>query len=425
MPVLELVIDASGVRQGVAQTEAALRTVTAQADKTAASVKTVGASLSGAFQTTGGSVQIAQGIAQTAKSFGELNVAAGAFSASRTILELGNTVRDFQQFRTAIGGTTSAFGALGAVIRANPLGAIATAIGLAATAMQLFGGNSRQAAVDYRTLADELKKAEIEAGARRLLGTFDPSSLAQSRQKAIEQAVGGIQGDGAVPTFADLQRITGLSAQELAGSLAGAGNQSAAQFAVGGSFARPRSQGSGAFARNTDGYYNESDPSLIALSRQQALDVLRNSSYSQQSIINARVPEGTGPYGVGSDPFGLGSYRDPSAGQGVRMDSAQRAQLSMENYNRSLEEQARRLEAARQAGEQFGATIGSALFDAVSGANTLRGALASAISSVARQGFSNGASALAGAVFSAVAGATAKQSKANAGVDPGSLAPNE
>ena len=432
MPTLELLIDATGMQRGAAVAKTALDSVTATAGKTATEVQRAGSNLSGAFQLTGGGVQIASGISQTAKAFGELNTAAGLFNASRTLLEIGNTARDFQQLRGAVGGAATVFGTLGAVIRANPIGAVATAIGIAATAFAAFSSGAKQAATDYRALADEVQKAGLESAAKRILGNYDPTTETQARQRAIEQAIAGLQGGAAAPNFQDLSRITGIGNVDLARVLASAGNVQARQYLREGAFNRPveiaGSQGQFAFP-------SSSDLGNLPINSVEATEVLRRafsspapsrgSMFPSSSVIpsNAASIEDSlarslvGRPGFGGFGRGIGGGL-PGLGTPFNAEEQARNEQSIARYNAMLEEQAQRLERAAAAGEQFGQAIGGALFDAISGANTLRGALASVFQSLARQGFQQGVGGIFGAVVKGITGAQAAQNGGSPG--PGS-----
>ena len=137
--VLELVLDPSQMVAGAKQATDALGGLGDKATETEKKFKASGSALSAAFQATGGSIQIAQGITNTAKAFGDLNTQAALFGTSRTILELGKTAQDFRNLAGAAGSAGGALGLLGAAWKASPLGLIATVIGAAAAAMTLFG----------------------------------------------------------------------------------------------------------------------------------------------------------------------------------------------------------------------------------------------------------------------------------------------
>jgi hypothetical protein len=430
MPTLELLIDATGMQRGAAVAKTALDSVTATAAKTATEVQRSGSALSSAFQVTGGGVQIATGISQTAKAFGELNTAAGLFNASRTLLEVGNTARDFQQLRGAVGGAATVFGTLGAVIRANPIGAVATAIGIAATAFAAFSSGAKQAAVDYQALADEIRKNDISDRANRLLGIPDDPAARSGRQlRQIQQLQQGlVAGQGLPGGFNQLRDAAGLSDQQLIAFLAFEGNQSAAQFLSRGSFADSRtvSGGPGGFPRIEN--FENTSPGAVRLTNEQALAVLRSQAQSLlRQTGQVSTPEALGPFARNVSDSALystgvlrpGFNANPSIedilnpdngvpGSGVRMTEEQMQQQA-ERWERINEN----IERATRAGEQFGAAIGGALFDAISGANTLRGALAAVFQSLARQGFQEGVGGLFGAV---VGGITGTQRVQNSGI---------
>lgn len=441
MPTLELLIDATGMQRGSAQAKAALDSIYGAGSRIEPVMQKVGGSLSSAFQVTGGGVQIATGISQTAKAFGELNTAAGLFNASRTLLEIGNTARDFGQLRGAVGGAATVFGTLGAVIRANPIGAVATAIGLAATAFASFSSGARQAVVDYRALADEIRRNDFSDKANQILGiATNPKDRLERQLSQIQQlqtglsAGQGVRPNGIDTSFSDLRDTLGFSDQQLIAFLAFEGNQSASSFLANGGKSGRVTDFSGVSRLS-------SNPNDIPLELGQAQAILRSQaqsilqqlgrvpspSFGPAAPINAASIEDSlanglvGRPGYGGVGRGLGGGL-PGLGTPFNAEEQSRNEQSIARYNAMLEEQAQRLERAAAAGEQFGQAIGGALFDAISGANTLRGALASVFQSLARQGFQQGVGGIFGAVVKGITGAQAAQ---NNGVDPAPLAPNE
>src|SRR5678816_3090787 len=92
--------------------------------------------LNNIFAGTGGTVQIAQGIAQTSKALGELNVQAALFSSSRTLIEVGRTAGDFIRLSESIGMSSGALGALSKAF--GPIAIATTVIGSIVRIMALF-----------------------------------------------------------------------------------------------------------------------------------------------------------------------------------------------------------------------------------------------------------------------------------------------
>jgi hypothetical protein len=423
------------MQRGAAQAKRALDDIYGAGSRIEPLTKQIGQNLGAAFQVTGGGVQIANGISQTARSFGELNTAAGLFNATRLLLDIGNTTRDFREFRGSVGGAATVFGTLGAVIRANPIGAVATAIGLAATAFAAFSSGAKQAVVDYQALADEIRKNDISDRANRLLGIPDDPAARSGRQlRQIQQLQQGlVAGQGLPGGFNQLRDAAGLSDQQLIAFLAFEGNQSAAQFLARGSFADSRTVpgGPGGFPRIEN--FENTSPGAVRLTNEQALAVLRSQAQSllrQTGQVPAQSLEGPFARNVSDSAlYSTGVLRpgfnaNPSIedilnpdngvpGSGVRMTEEQMQQQA-ERWERINEN----IERATRAGEQFGAAIGGALFDAISGANTLRGALAAVFQSLARQGFQEGVGGIFGAVVKGITGTQAAQNGGSPG--PGS-----
>src|SRR5690349_9570318 len=123
MPTLEIGIDASRFMTGVQQVEEGSRrivTVSAQA------ARNMGNLFAGNAQ------QITAGVAATAQAMQQFNAAGATFAASRVLMDIGQAHRDFGLLRQQIGSTSTAWGVLGAAFKANPIGLVATGIGLAA-----------------------------------------------------------------------------------------------------------------------------------------------------------------------------------------------------------------------------------------------------------------------------------------------------
>lgn len=413
MPTLELLVDPKGVEDGVRKAKRSLDDLGGAAGKVSASLSSIG-------QLGTGSVQLASGIAQTAKAFGDLNTTAGLFSASRVLLDIGNTARDFQQLRGAVGGAASAWRVLGTAIAANPIGAVAVAVGAAATAFEIFGSGARKALVDYKALADEVQRNRIDTSVDKILGTFDPAAEAKKNADAIRKLLTGLQaGQGLPGGFNQLRDTTGIGSVDLVRLLNQAGNPQALQYLREGQITLAR--GGGVFNPATGAFSDavSTSPSAIRITDEQARQVLERL-YGRQSAL-AGNPTVFGQGGLfrpvrdfvsqSRTEIDTGLLYKPQPGGGVL--ATDQAARQLEVYTESLQRQAEQLERATRAGEQFGATIGGALFDAIAGANTLRGALASALQSVARQGFESGVSGIFGA---AVRGLTQAQQQSNAGI---------
>lgn len=186
---------ATGVGRAAAAASSDVRKISQAATDASKSVANAGASMRAAFQATGGSIQVAGGIAQTAKAFGELNVAAAAFGSSRALLEIGKTVEDFRELAATVGKTGSVFQTLGAIVKANPLLTIATVLGSIGSLMSIFSDNTKKAAEAFEDLGTAMSKARMDAATAAYLGATGPGT--QGQQQALFEAVGRARTTGA------------------------------------------------------------------------------------------------------------------------------------------------------------------------------------------------------------------------------------
>ncbi len=390
--VLELAIDARPMEQGAAQAKRAIDSVSESALKSQAAI-------SKAFQTTGGAVQVAGGIAQTAKAFSELNVSAGAFGASRALLEIGKTVQDFRELRGAVGASGSAFSVLGTILRAHPLMTLVTVLSTIGGLMSLFSRNTKEAASSFDQLAAAMQKAKLDASTRAYLGLPQDAG---GQQQILFQAIHDVQrtgqgmnlqqfGPGGLGGGADVARYLatrGTEAQQAAArEYMRTGGQNVTRYYAAGMQGTQVTQ----FERGL--------PS-IPLTPEQTQEVLR-ARYRALQPQQVEVQTGTG------DRYGIGSALE----QAVQM-----ASIVALNEKRKLEASQRITEnmerAANYAGN-IGSTVGAAFADVLMKTTTLRQAFAGIVASIARQGLADiGASIFRGAV----SGLTPTQSGANAGV---------
>lgn len=306
---------------------------------------------------------------------------------------------------------------MSAAIRANPIGAAAAAIGAVASGFALFSDGAKTASASWRQLADDVRKANLEAEANSFLGRSDVQAQAAAKSRSYASAVGRISsgGEQADLSFTELQQVLGGTRLDTVRALARSGNAAGRDLLRGGF-----------------GEEDDLDEAVAYISRDQALDIFRRADQGNQGAAVAdfsrrRASQQLGPIGGGlGDSFR--EYRaefGAQSGQGtVRINPEDQVVVSQEKYRKQLERQVEFLDRAVEASQRLGQTLGGALFDAVSGANTLRGALAAAFQSVARQGLQDSVGGLFGTITKAI-GATAKQRAADNGVDPGPLAGNE
>jgi hypothetical protein len=423
MPTLELLIDASGMQRGATEAEAALRRVKTAVDSVASSSGGSGiygggsrvgggtaftfgggGAASSAFQVGGGSLQIAGGIAQTAQALQGLNTQAAAFAAARTALELGNTIRDFQQFRGAVGGVSTVFGTLGAVIRANPIGAIATAIGLAATAMSLFGSKTKDAA-DNLSKLQQLRERTAETRDLVALGATDPRGSDDALRRAILDLRSG--GRTGIPA-SEAASIFGVSEPFLRGGLQdfgiapGALAKDTIRRDLNGRVLPPEEFRIG-------GIGPASTPEFV----QRSFSASELSQFGEQLL---REQQGRRAEATGNQE--AAEFR--AAEMRAEFESRERAE---EESRQSQQEAAERIrdsmERAAQFGEQIGASVGDAAAQLLFAGSSFRSVISGLLRQFATQGLQ---SAGAGLFRAAVSGITGPQASANAG-PPGGIGP--
>jgi hypothetical protein len=388
--VLELGLDARPMEQGAAQAKRAIDSVSDSALKSQAAI-------SKAFQTTGGAVQVAGGIAQTAKAFSELNVSAGAFGASRALLEIGKTVQDFRELRGAVGASGSAFSVLGTILRAHPLMTLVTVLSTIGGLMSLFSRNTKEAASSFDQLAASMQKAQLSNRARQALGLPTTNQgqadvIAQAMERSLAgEAFNlqqfGPQGYGGGADVARYLATRGTEAQQAAArEYLRTGGQNVTRYYAAGMQGTQVTQ----FQRGLPN---------VPLTPSQAQDVLR-MRYESLQPQQVEVQTGTG------DRYGVGSALE---------QATQMASIVALNEKRKLEASQRITEnmerAANYAGN-IGSTVGAAFADVLMKTTTLRQAFAGIVASIARQGLAD----IGAAIFKgAVQGLTPTQTGQNTG----------
>ena len=196
MVVLELAVDARGVRTGLTEADQALDQTGKKAQETTARVgqmgtqaQVAGNNMSAAFAATGGGIAVTRGLVGISDGFRNANISMAGFSASQALLDLGRFGTDMRAVGDATGATGGAFSRLGAIIKANPLMTIAGVIAAATTAMGLFGGETEATADEFEKLGEAMRKARLTEQTKAFLG--GGTGAAAGRMSAIE---GGIQG---------------------------------------------------------------------------------------------------------------------------------------------------------------------------------------------------------------------------------------
>jgi hypothetical protein len=389
--VLELGLDARPMEQGAAQAKRAIDSVSDSALKSQAAINK-------AFQTTGGAVQVAGGIAQTAKAFSELNVSAGAFGASRALLEIGKTVQDFRELRGAVGASGSAFSVLGTILRAHPLMTLVTVLSTIGGLMSLFSRNTKEAASSFDQLAAAMQKAKLDASTRAYLGL---PQEAGGQQQALFQAIQDVQRTG-----------QGMNLQQFGPGGVGGGADVARYLATRGTEAQQAAarEYMRTGGQNVTRYYAAGMQGTQVTQFERGLPNLQLSQEQTQEVLRARY-RSLQPQEVSSQ-MGVGT-----TGTSEAMQRAVQSAAIIANYKQREADNARvvaeNMERAANYAGNIGSTVGAAFADVLMKTTTLRQAFAGIVASIARQGLSD----IGAAIFrGAVNGLTPTQSGSNAGL---------
>lgn len=414
MPVLELVVDATGMERGSQQAQAALRGVSTAAEQTQAKVSQIGGSLRNTFQVVGGVSQVGQGITSTAAALTNMNTGLAAFAASRTLLEIGKTAQDFKDMAVSVtkvssdiyGMTTNvtrsatAFEVLKTAMRAHPLLTIATVLGAAAGVMSLFTSGTKEAANAFDELAASMDKIRINDEVSRFLGVAgrSPGDRRVDEMKALYDTARTLmttdrfeRGQGAFAekryTMNDIARM--LGSQDTIGLARDIGVRVPSMAEAGG----PINQ----------------------LGAVQGAQV----PYSQfLSYVRSRYDELTTqrPVSMANTAWDVEDARKMSNS----WHAAEQARLEA-IANKQAEADRKHLEALERSVElatQMGGALGAAAFDVLAGIQGWRQALLSIVNSFGRQGLSSLGANLFNATARQATGTTNPGSVQNGGWTP-------
>lgn len=407
MAVLELLLQANRLNEDAERAKRSLDGIKDSAVRTETAVAGAGKSMSAAFQTAGGAVQLAGGVQQVATAFQTANLAAASLGSARFLVELGQTARDFSALRTAVGATGGVFTTLGAIIRANPLLTLATVLAGVATAMGLFGSKT------------------AEAGAQIDIAKQKADSFRNSLQSIATAAASGQSLAGAVRGFlANTDSSRNLQNLRF-------GQASLSDFA----FADPRFRGATTDPDRGREFIsiaslraiiplidNEAGEGLLRTRRGRLSggtaeeDLVERSEfdrYLRERLRRGGFDEGFQTSLSPAPATPAGSVSATAVRQFGTTDDEFLAQARVD-YNTDQQEQAAaRMREMVESARQVGAYLGDAFFDAVSGAQSVRQVLAAIVSDFARQGTRS--------IFSSIAGSIAGgfgQTPAQAGTQP-------
>lgn len=177
------------------------------------------------FQQAAGALTELQSISARAKILGDEigNLGTSFGSSARVGQAFAGVLLDVAQVGDKAKGGLSAFTAL---LRSNPLLAAAGVISAIATAMALFGKETKQANVDLERqikLQEELRRSGVDlalqiqrtSDLQRVGFNVDAKQLEVDRAKQLTQAASSLAGQPGTQSISDLQTLTGLSYQQL------------------------------------------------------------------------------------------------------------------------------------------------------------------------------------------------------------------
>jgi uncharacterized coiled-coil protein SlyX len=404
--ILEMAVDSRGVKVGLAEANRALDETAKKADKAEKEVtqlgdksKTAGRNMSAAFAATGGGLAVTHGLAGMSDGFRRGSASMTAFAASQALLDMGRMAEDMKGVTSATGGTMSVFSKLGMVMKAHPIMTIATVLAGAASMMQVFGGETEEAATEMDRLAAAMEKVRVGREAAQLLGISQLSPAQQARQnvRGAAEAYSGGQGQ----TYGGMARMLGKSVGEVLAIQRGAmgggpiGERRPVRRMIGG----------------RDQIVMEPVPvAQQRVTRDAAKAILRTLYQQLEAEVETLKPgastaaragvTGAGVTGAGRGglpplaPGQMGGAYNPTFNQLYGEEYGTGAMLTrtdqaMDKANQEMDELLRK-------GQQLGSTLGDAFFNVVSGAATAKQIMASIVADMARQGFRQGFAGLFG-----------------------------
>lgn len=456
MPTLELLIDASGMQRGATEAENALRRVKAAIDGVTDSfsrARAIGGGASGggrllgfsggggaetfgvagplggggagfgsgfgaggvnASQVLTGGLQSAAGIASTANALGQLNIQAAAFAAARSAFEIGNTIQDFARFRAGVGGATTAMGALNLAFKANPIGAIAVGIGLAATAMSLFGSNTKNATdrVNEQGQAlERLRDGLPELVQRVALGQDDPR---RTDRGLIDAIIALRSGKASALRAGEAADIFGVSESFLRGGLQDFDiNQRALERDAPGVVRDEAGNIVANPGRLIQAYANQGPGGFT----QRTFTVDELVRFGTQLLDERRGIRNINDF-AGLGPVGFSLFENAA----INRDGSNRDFVTQGDFDRQVVEEERRINAAAKVAESLeraarfaediGASVGDAAAQILFAGQSLRGAVSGILRQFATQGLQSVGAGVFGAL-TRVVGSTATQQQGN------------
>lgn len=439
MASLELVVDASGVVRGAGEVRTGLAELIdnayeaeAATGKLSQTLSVTGASAREAWGAGKGGLEIARGLSATATA--TVAAAAGARDFSGALLAAANVASQFgrtkdewrnlatamattrtvsqeivrDQFGIATGvrnvvnvqqSAVTGWGALWAVIKANPLTALVTGLSAVGAAMSIFSSKTKEATDEWKGLGDAMKNAQAGIQASGFLG-LSTGDFLTDQQKTQFSALQRVFQANAPASVADIGDITG-SRVDVVRLLAQRGDKNAQSYLQSGRFIGGYTESN---FQGTHPWFT-SDLSLLQVPVDAQKEILRRTydyygkqaARSQEGPIGPPLPPPAPPAYEGIGPFLPGTSQEAMARAGtIKLNDERRAE--------SLRESARELERMQRTAEQIGSTLGDAAFDFASGLRSGREVLQSLLSDFGRGLARQGMASLASQIVTSFAG---------------------
>lgn len=371
---------------------------------------------------------------------GRISGVAGALSGLRSIssatsfqhlaFEAGKLYDDFRGLQAGVGGTSTAFETLKAVMKAHPIFVITTVISAAAGLMSVLGSTTKATATEFDRLGQSMTKLRFDEEAAKLLGVSATGpqearlrNILTGASAALENQDFSVGSIGSASQQGNIQVLRYLASQ---------GDQRALEYLQTGRY--KAAPGEGDRPGLNPLYWSDysTDPTRLTLTRDQARDFLRRSyDFERGRLDETRASEqstggatssissilGSGPspyrdealYGTGYmlRPGGYdgslergGSGYSPAFSPGgfPFIDGAQQSEIqrAQEAADRA---QAERLQRNMEMADQLGDAIGGALASGILGAQSMGRAFASLFAGFADQGIRAATRGLTSAVF--------------------------
>jgi hypothetical protein len=421
--------------EGAARAKAEVLGIGEAADQTANKVTQVGTRMGAAFGAqgtgvltagVGQSISVASGIGNATRALRDFNTAGIAISGATLLRDVAEMSRNFTNATGAVTGATGAFGALGAIIKAHPILVLSTVIAAIGAAFGAMSGEVREADSELQKIAKTMREIQQTQDAQRSLRL---RSADEEAARARQRALIDLQEKLYDPTSADfggrtqpfrapyVARALDISVAELQQFRLGLPSTSERdRYNIRAGLA-PGERVSLDQYRDIVAYEFRRQQQLEQSARRSA-DILSQAGpdFAFGAAPDLYGPRGTGGpgfrfqerfdalyggggggrAGLGFEPYG--DTRDALAGYGRQTVGPADFQLIDEAEQQRIAQINEQFRQMVLIGEQVGATLGNAFYNALTGAQSLREALAQVAADFARQGLTRAFAGLGGAV---------------------------